>query len=115
MPLVENLALDTPQSMLLLALFCAVFYAAAVLLYRWFGFALALAATFASPACYFILGVSLPGCPRFRSVPFGGCSYSDGVIAINLAFWALVCFSVVCLILRKRPKPLFRQAGSSVR
>jgi presenilin-like A22 family membrane protease len=47
---------------------------------------------------YFLLGVNIPGCARFNSIPFGGCGYSDQTTAINLIFWFCVILSIILSI-----------------
>lgn len=41
---------------------------------------------------YFFLGVSSSSCPRFKSIPFGGCTYTDEAITMNVIFWTLLVF-----------------------
>lgn len=99
-----SLELGVPVSALLLLALVAVLAIFAVALYRAFGLVLLAGASMAAPVAYLVLGISIPGCPRFHSVPFGGCSYSDEVISGNLAFWAIVFFAIFCVASRKRPK-----------
>lgn len=51
-----------------------------------------------SVVVYFLLGVNIPGCARFNSIPFGGCGYSDETTIFSLIFWFIIFFSIILLI-----------------
>lgn len=55
---------------------------------------------------YFLLGVNISGCARFRSFPFGGCSYSEEIIAINTIFYTLIIFIFLVFLHNKSKEKL---------
>lgn len=61
-------------------------------------------AMFFSMIIYFLLGVNIQGCPRFYSIPFGGCSYSDKIIIINLLFWFIMIMILTEVLLKNKKK-----------
>lgn len=86
------------MEILLPAVFLFIFFGVAARMYGWFGIRLAGSAFVLSPLFYFLLGIQLPGCPRFHSFPFGGCSYQDQIILLNLGFWMVVIYAAGCLL-----------------
>lgn len=58
-------------------------------------FALAVLSSILSIVLYFIIGVNfIAECARFKSIPFGGCGYSDESSAMNVVFWFVIIFSM---------------------
>lgn len=53
---------------------------------------------------YFLLGVNVPGCSRFHSLPFGNCSYTDEIITINTIFYTLIIFILLVFLHNKSQK-----------
>ena len=97
-----SLTLGLDEGALLPLLLLVGFSLAAAIRWRLFGLTLVIVAMAMATASYFVLGISVPGCPRFYSIPFGGCSYSDAIIAQNLVFWCALHFGVLFAMTRQR-------------
>lgn len=69
--------------------------------------ALAVLSSILSIVLYFIIGINfIAECPRFKSIPFGGCGYSDESSANNLVFWFMIIFTmfVIAQLIFKKKK-----------
>lgn len=66
--------------------------------------ALSFMALVSAVVVYFLLGVNVSGCARFHSIPFGGCSYTDEIIAINTIFYTLIIFMFLVFLHNKSQK-----------
>ncbi|HSR62857.1 MAG TPA: hypothetical protein VLN56_05585 [Gammaproteobacteria bacterium] len=53
---------------------------------------------------YFWLGLLLPGCPEFRSIPFGQCTINGTNVFFSLVSWWLTWSLVISITVRYLPK-----------